>query len=204
MSAPVVDITIVKGKTFEFAYRYAEDELVYLPIAAMTNRAPVRLSVAAHNIPDGWPIRIDCVKIPEELNSDPNGDEPYYFAKFVDINTIELNTVNATCWKPYSTGGLIVFRKPVDITGYKARMWIKTRVGGDILLKLDSDPTTLPAGTIQIDTALSAFIPKLSAQATQLLEWTKGVYDFEAITPTGEVYSIAAISAVTVSGEVTQ
>jgi hypothetical protein len=204
MGAPVVDITIVKGKTFEFAYRYAEDELVYLSIVAMTSLAPVRLTITAHNIPDGWPIRIDCVKAPEELNSDPDGDEPYYFAKFVDANTIELNTVNATCWKTYASGGLAVFRKPVDLTGYKARMWIKTRVGGDVLLKLDSDPATLPAGTIQIDTALSAFIPKLSAAATQLLTWSKGVYDFEAITPTGEVYAIAAISAVTVSDEVTQ
>ena len=85
MGAPVVDITIVKGKTFEFAYRYAEDELVYLSIVAMTSLAPVRLTITAHNIPDGWPIRIDCVKAPEELNSDPDGDEPYYFAKFVEI-----------------------------------------------------------------------------------------------------------------------
>lgn len=204
MSAPVVDITIVKGKTFEFAYRYAEDELVYMPIEAIISLAPVRLTMTAHNIPDGWPIQISCVKNPEELNSDPDGDEPYYFAKFVDINTIELNTVNATCWKAYTSGGLVVFRKPVDLTGYAARMWIKNRVGGDVLLKLDSDPATTPDGTIHIDTALSAFIPKLSAEATQLLEWTKGVYDFEAITPTGEVYAIAAVSAVTVSDEVTQ
>jgi hypothetical protein len=204
MGAPVVDITIVKGKTFEFAYRYAEDELVYLPITAITSLAPVRLTITSHNIPDGWPITVSCVKNPEELNSDADGDEPYYFAKFVDADTIELNTVNATCWKAYTSGGLVIFRKPVDLTGYKARMWIKTRVGGDVLLKLDSDPATLPAGTIQIDTALSAFIPKLSAAATQLLTWSKGVYDFEAITPTGEVYAIAAISAVTVSDEVTQ
>lgn len=204
MGAPVVDITIVKGKTFEFAYRYAEDELVYLPITAMTSLAPVRLTITAHNIPDGWPITVTCVKNPEELNSDADGDEPYYFAKFVDADTIELNTVNATCWKTYTSGGLAVFRKPVDLTGYKARMWIKNRVGGEVLLKLDSDPATLPAGTIQIDTALSAFIPKLSAEVTQLLEWSKGVYDFEAITPTGEVYPIVAISSATVSGEVTQ
>lgn len=204
MGAPVVDITIVKGKTFEFAYRYAEDELIYLPIEAMTSVAPVRLKITAHSIPDGWPIRIQCLKAPEELNSNPDGDEPYYFAKVLDVDTIELNTVNATCWKTYTSGGLVVLSKPVDLTGYSARMWIKDRVGGAILLKLDSDPSTSPAGTIQIDTALSAFIPKLSAAATQAIDWRKGVYDFEAVTPTGEVYAIAAISAVTVSDEVTQ
>jgi len=204
MGAPVVDITIVKGKTFEYAYRYAEDELVYLPIEAMTSVAPVRLTITSHGIPDGWPIRVDCVKAPEELNSDPDGDEPYYFAKVLNADTIELNTVNASCWKTYSHSGLLVFNKPVDLTGYSARMWIKSRVGGDVLLKLDSDPSASPDGTIQIDTALSAFIPKLSAMATQALEWSKGVYDFEAITPTGEVYAIAAISAVMVSDEVTQ
>lgn len=51
MTAPVVDITITKGKTFEFSYRYADDELVYKPISAMPSTAPVRLTVTAHGIP---------------------------------------------------------------------------------------------------------------------------------------------------------
>jgi len=204
MGAPVVDITIVKGKTFEFAYRYAESDLVYAPIEAMTSAAPVRLKITSHGIPDGWPIRIECVKSPEELNTDPDGEIPYYFAKFVDSNTIELNSVNATCWRPYTSGGLAVFNRPVDLTGYSARMWIKSKVGGEVLLQLDSSTGADPDGLIQIDTSLSAFIPKLSADVTRSIGWRQGVYDLEAITPTGEVYSIAAVSAVRVLDEVTQ
>ncbi|MGV8917845.1 MAG: hypothetical protein ACOH2R_08605 [Pseudomonas sp.] len=203
MGAPVVDITLIKGKTFEFAYRYAANELIYLQIEAMTSVAPVRLKITGHSIPDGWPIRVACVKSPEELNNNPNGDEPYYFAKVVDADTIELNSVNATCWKPYTIGGLVVLSKPVDMTGYSARMAIKDRVGGDVLLKLDSDPTTTPDGLIVIDTALSAFVLKLSATVTEALTWRSGVYDLEAITPIGEVYPIAAVSSVTVQAEVT-
>jgi len=204
MGAPVVDINIVRGKTFEFAYRYAESDLVYLPITGMANVAPVRLNLPAHGIPDGWPIRVECLKFPEELNNRPDGEEPYYFAKVVDESIIELNSVNAYCWKPYVSGGLVVFNRPSDITGFAARMTIKDRVGGKVLLKLSSDPLSEPDGSITIDIGLSAFIAKLSAETTEAIDWRKAVYDIEAIAPGGEVYAVVAVSAVTIQGEVTQ
>lgn len=42
--APEIDMIITRGKTFEFGFLYAEDELLYLPITAMPSTAPVRVT----------------------------------------------------------------------------------------------------------------------------------------------------------------
>lgn len=204
MSAPVVDITIVKGKTFEFAYRYGDDELVYKPITAMPSVAPVRLTVVGHGIPDGWPVQVQSLKNPQELNSNYQGCPKYYFATVVDADTIELNSVNAADWKPYVTGGYVVFNKPVDLTDYEAKMEVRDKVGGELLLTFDSDPLALPDGSIAVDVALSAFVVRLDPTSSAALAFKSGVYDLEAITPGGDVYAITAISSVVVADEVTE
>ena len=67
--APEIPITIQRGKTFEFGFLYAEDELLYLQIVGMPSKAPVRLTVPGHGVPDGWPVQVTCVKAPAELNT---------------------------------------------------------------------------------------------------------------------------------------
>jgi hypothetical protein len=201
MGAPVVDINIVRGKTFEFMYRYADKELVYLPITGMPNTAPVRLTVANHEIPDGWPVRIEGVRQPEELNSE---DDSFYFAATFSPSVIELNAVRADSWRTYTTGGLVIFNRPFDLTGCSARMQIRDKVDGKILLTLSSDSSTDPDGEIDIDEALAALVVRLSPTVTAAIDWTKGVYDLELITPGGNVYPITAISKVSVGAEVTK
>ena len=204
MGAPVVDITIVKGKTFEFMYRYADSDLVYLPILGMPSTAPVRLNVASHGIPDGWPVRIEDLRRPEGLSSDEAGCDSHYFATVVDFNTIELNQVSVSGSRPWAGGGVVVFNRPFDLSGCSARMQVRDRVDGALLLSLSSDPMTLRDGSIQIDTGLAALIVKLEPAKTALLSWVRGTYDLELITPGGDVYPVAAVSKVTVSPEVTR
>jgi len=201
MGAPVVDINIVRGKTFEFMYRYADEELVYLPIAAMPNTAPVRLSIPSHGIPDGWPLRIEGVRQPAELN---NADGDYYISSLIDTNTIELNTVRADLWRTYVSGGLAIINRPFDLTGCSARMQIRDRINSPVLLTLSSDATTLPDGEIEIDVTLAALIVRLSPAVTAAIDWTRGVYDLELITPGGDVYAVCAISKVSIGAEVTR
>lgn len=198
--AEQIDIVITRGKTFEFGFLYADDELVYKPITAMPSAAPVRLTVAGHGIPDGWPVQVSCVKAPADLNSN---DGEHYFIKVIDVDTIELNNVNAHCWKAYSGSGLVVFPKPVDLTGWSCRAQVRGKVGGNVLFSWHSDPAENPDGEAVVDVALSTFFLKMDAATAQALNWKKGVYDFEAIAPGGEVYPLTAISYVTVEDEVT-
>jgi hypothetical protein len=182
-------------------YRYADKELVYLPITGMPNTAPVRLTVANHEIPDGWPVRIEGVRQPEELNSE---DDSFYFATTFSSSVIELNAVRADSWRTYTTGGLVIFNRPFDLTGCSARMQIRDKVDGKILLTLSSDSSTDPDGEIDIDEALAALVVRLSPIVTAAIDWTRGVYDLELITPGGNVYPITAISKVGVGAEVTK
>jgi hypothetical protein len=201
MGAPVVDINIVKGKTFEFMYRYADHDLVYKPILAMPSTAPVRLAISDHGIPDGWPIRIEGVRQPYELNSD---DDAYYIATAIDPSTIELNMVRADGWRPYTSGGSVIFNNPFDLTGCSARMQIRDRVDGTILLTLNSDPSTAPDGEIEVDFNLAGLIVRLSPAVTAGITWLRGVYDLELITPDGNVYPVTDVSKVTIGAEVTR
>lgn len=198
--APVIDITIVRGKTFEFGYLYADDELVYKPITAMPSTAPVRLTVVGHGIPEGWPVQVSCVKAPAELNS---AEGEYQFVKVIDVDTIELNAVNAHCWKAFSGSGLVVFNKPVDLTGWACRAQVRDKIGGTVLFSWHSDPLENPDGVAEVDVARSQFVLHIDAATAEALAFARGVYDVEAIAPGGEVYPVTAISAVTVSDEVT-
>ncbi|WJN61354.1 hypothetical protein [Pseudomonas sp. SO81] len=198
--APEIDLTIQRGKTFEFGFLYAEDEILYLPITGMPSKAPVRLTVVGHSVPDGWPVQVACVKAPAELNT-PEGE--YQIAKVVDEDTVELNAVNAHCWKVFSGSGLLVLTKPMDLTGWHCRAQVRDRVGGTVLFTWHSDPAESPDGEIEVDVAGSAFVLKIDAATTAALDWARGVYDVEAIAPGGEVYPVTAISAVKVDDEVT-
>lgn len=204
MGAPVVDITIAKGKTFEFAYRYADENLVYLPISGIPSTTPVRLTVTAHGIPDGWPVRVEGLKQPEELNNDFSGCASYYFAKVINEDTIELNRVSAAGWRSYSGGGSVVIHQPYDLTGHSARMQVRDRVHGSILLTLSSDAFADRDGSIELDTALSSIIVKLEPPVTADIAWRTGVYDLELITPDGDVYPVTDVSRVSVGPEVTR
>lgn len=198
--AEQIDITITRGKTFEFGFLYADDELVYKPITAMPSTAPVRLTIEGHGIPDGWPVQVQCVKAPAELNSADGED---YLVKVIDVDTIELNSVNAHCWKAFSGSGLVVFPKPVDLTGWACRAQVRDKVGGTVLFSWHSDPLENPDGEAVVDVALSAFFLKVDAATAAGLEWKRGKYDAEAIAPGGEVYPLTIISDVTVQDEVT-
>lgn len=201
MGAPVIDINIVKGKTFEFMYRYAESELSYARITGIPSTAPVRITSPLHGIPDGWPVRIEGLRAPVELNT---SEDEYVFATRVSDSVIELNGVRADEYRPYTTGGNVVFSKPFDLTGCSARMQIRTAVNGDLLMSLNSDPLTERDGEITVDVELAGLSIHIAPEVTAAIAWQRGVYDLELITPDGGVYPITAISAVTVGAEITR
>lgn len=200
MAAPVINLTITRGKTFQFGFLYADSELVYKPITAMPSTAPVRLTVEDHGIPDGWPVQVTCVRTPTELNTDEGA---YRLARVIDVDTIEFNDLNANCLRAYTQSGLVVFNKPTDLTGWSARAQIRDREGGTLLFSWHSDPLQSPDAEIDVDVARSMFILNMSPTQSEALDWRKAVYDLEAISPAGDVFALTAISQVTVLGEVT-
>lgn len=198
--AQKVDITLTSGKTFEQAYFYAGEYPAYRPITAIAGTAPLRLTVPAHGLPgDTWPVRIESAKSPIELNF-----SAYKFVQIIDQDTLELPGINASEWRAYSSGGLLVYKPPIDTTGWQARGQIRDKIGGTLLFSWHSDPDEQPDGLIIIEH--SRFTLTASPQKTAALLNTKiktAVYDFEAITPGGDVLAIVSSSTVKIEADVT-
>lgn len=208
--AEQIDLTITRGKTFEFGFLYADDEPRQILITGMPSKVPPQLTAPGHGLPDGWPFWVSCVKAPAELNSSAGSSDAYevmssdpYFVKVVDVDTIEVPGVIAACWKAFSGSGVLITLRPVDLTGWQCRAQVRDKVGGQVLFSWHSDPAENPDGEAVVDVALSIFFLKMDAATATALTWKKGVYDFEAIAPGGEVYPLTAISSITVEDEVT-
>lgn len=199
MTAPCIDLPIVRGKTFEYAFLYADDLLIYKPITGMPSAAPVRLTVPNHGIPEGWPVAVSGVRQPRELNTEAGA---LLFARVLDDSTIELNTVDAATLRPFVVSGSVVFNTPVDLTGWTARATVRERVGGQELLRWSTDTQDAGAQLITIDVAHSAFILHIDAATTAALPWSRGVWEMEAIDPQGGVYPVVGVSKISVSTEV--
>ena len=199
--AATKDLAIPQGRTFSLALRWETAPVIYKAITGIAQTAPVRITVPAHGIPDGWRVAITNVKGMTAINADANkiNDRDYHQATVIDANTVEINDINAAGFKPYASGGYIQFGTPVDLTGFKARMAIKNRVGGTVLYTL-----TTENGGIVIDAAAKLVTLNISAVDTAAMTFTTGVYDLEMVSGATPAVVTALISGrVTVTREVT-
>ena len=193
------DLTIRRGETFIRTVRWASAPYVFKPITGITQAAPAVVTATAHGVPDGWRVAVVSVKGMTQINaqSTPPRDSEYYKAKVLTANTLQLDGVNAADFKPYTSGGYLQFATPVDMTGYTARMQIRDKVGGTLLLTLTS-----ANGGLTIDTTKSSVTITISATATAGFIWNRGVYDLEMVSADGRVTTIVE-GSVKVTPEVT-
>ncbi len=175
------DLAIRKGATFAQALRWEAPPIVWKPITAISLTAPVRLTVPAHDCPPNWRVNVSCNKSMREM------DGVKGVATVIDADTIEINTINASGFKPYKGDGYLSYNTPVDMTAMTARMSIKDKVGGTELLRL----STLD-GTIVLDEATCTITITLPALVTAALTWKGGVYDLELEAIDGTVTCLLA------------
>lgn len=185
-----LELTILQGKTFIDVLRWETDPIVRKAITGidLSTGCP-RLTVAGHGLPTGWNVAVYNVLQPKEINvrNDPPRDSDFTPATVLDANTLELNQISAVGWKEYTSGGIAMWNTPKDLTGYTFRMKIKDRVGGTVLASTEAEDAPLNVITITVDTALKTITRKILATATDDLSFRAGVYDVEAVSPTGDV-----------------
>lgn len=193
------NLTIQKGTTYRRVVTWAAGPIVYKAITAVPQLAPVRLTVVGHGIVDGWRVAISDVEGMRELNAahEPPRLTEYWTATLVDVDTIEINELNAASYHAYTEGGFIRYYTPVDLTGYTARIDIRERAGGDILWNLS---TTI--GSIVIDVAAQTITFTITDEESADFEWRTGVYALEMESPGGEVTQLLA-GTITALAEVT-
>ena len=204
MTPAIKNLTIVKGKTFAPVLRWAQPTYSYAAISAITRAAPTRITAASHGVPDGWLVAV--VSVPStgmrQINAkyDPPRGADFHKATRIDANTVDLNDVNSALYSAYTSGGYLQWYTPYTLTGYTARMYVRTseEATGDALIEL-----TTENGGITLNNTTKTITLLVTAAATAALDFLSGVYDLEMIASTGEVSGILK-GSITVEGEVTR
>ena len=199
------DLVVQQGKTFTLVLRWETEPIVRKAITGVSfaSGAP-RITAVGHGAPDGWRCTLYGIKGPKQLNAENNPPraDGYHAATVLDANTVELNEINpydeqGNEWPAYVSGGFLQYNTPIDLTGYTARLAIKNKIGGTVLLSLTTENNGIALDNIKKTITLT-----VEATATDDFTWTRGVYDLEMISAAGVV--TAPISGkVSVTKEVT-
>lgn len=201
MPATVQPILIQQGKTFILPLQWETEPFLTMPIASITQAASVRITAAGlHNIPDGWRVAVVDAKGMTNLNAGNNPPKGADFrrATVVSSTAIEFNGLSSAAFKSHTANsGYLQWYTPHELTGYTARMAVKDKLGGAVLLSL-----TTENGGIEINPASQTITLTISATDTAAITWAKGVYDLELVSPDGVVTAVLA-GAVSVSREIT-
>ena len=195
------DIQIRRGSTFLMAVRWETEPWLYAAITSISLTAPVTITSAAHTIPDGWNVAVVDAKGLTQLNakSNPPKKSDMRRATVVSATQIEFNEVSAANFTPHkAASGYLAWRAPQNLTGYTARMQIRDRVGGTVLVSL----TSAPSGGITINQTDKAIEIVITDAQTGAITKAEGVYDLELVSPGGVVTALLA-GAVTFESEVT-
>jgi hypothetical protein len=193
-----LNLAIRQGESFKRIIRWETSPFVYKAITGIQQSAPARVTAVGHGLKTGWRAAVINVKGMRQINAQntPPRESEFLPVTFVDVDTITFNKTSSADYSAYTSGGYLMFYTPVDMTGYTARLTIKDRVGGAILLALVS-PTN-----IVIDNTEHTITLDILATATAAMTFTKGVYDLEMVSPAGVVTTIFSGNVV-VTKEVT-
>ena len=197
--ATLLDLEIQKGDTYSPVIRWAVLPFIYKAITAIANTAPVRITAAGHGLASGWPAAVVSAQGMKEINaSSPPKDDEYLPVTIVDGNTVEFNTVNASLFSKYTSGGYLQYYTPAPLSGRTARMQVKDK-DGNVLLALTSDN-----GRILLDDTNHTITLLLTAAETAAITWKHGAYDLEvANSDTPETVTKLYYGTVFLNNEIT-
>ena len=194
MTPSKINFKLYQGSTFSEVLRWESSRKVYKTITGISNAAPCIITSTAHGLPNGWRVKVTNVLGMTEINN----TEDYYLGTAVDANTIELNAVNSVGYKTYTSGGILEYNQPVNLTGYTARMQIRLKVeDADFIHEL-----TTENGGITINTTDSTLTLTISAVDTAAFTFSTAVYSLELVT--GSVVTPFVNGTITMYKEVTR
>lgn len=208
--ATTKDLEIKQGKTFSLVLRWETEPIIRKPITgvSLSSGAP-RPTVQGHGCKAGWRAAVTMVKGMTQLNAknNPPRADDYHQVTVIDADTVEFNDITPVDdagreWPAWTEGGFLLYNTPVDLTGFTARMKIKDKIGGTVLVSNDVLDAPKNVLAIAIDVAAQTITLSIPATATDDFAWTKGVYDLEMVSATGVVTGILS-GKVSVIKEVT-
>jgi hypothetical protein len=196
-----LDLCIRKGDTIRIPLRIETDLMTWAPITDIDQSAPVRITAVDHGLPDEWKAAVVGVKGMKEINADSLAlSSAFTRVTVIDDDTIEFNHINAAVFKPYISGGHLVYYTPFDFTIYTgARMQVKDKVGGDELALFTTDDDTL-----ELDNTNKILWINMTAADSAALDFKTAVFDIELVAGSGAVRAICSSSStITLLSEIT-
>ncbi len=199
---PQLLVSVRKGADADIALRLETSILKFSAISAMTQSAPLRVTSTGHGLLDQWHAAIVDAQGMTELNAVESNaimDSEFHQISVVDANTVAFNGISSAGFRPYTSGGYLAYYEPMDMSGYtSARMDIKTRVGGNVELALNTAD-----GTLEIDAASSTLFIRLTEGSLDALSAREYFFDVELVGPSAVDAICSAESVFEVLPEVT-
>lgn len=172
MTPAKVNLKIYQGSTFTEAFRWEGALITYLPITAITKTAPAVVTCTGILPPAGWRAKITGVVGMKEINS-----EDYRLVTATSGNTVTFNSINASSYNTYTSGGILEYNTPIDLANYTARLQMRPQLtSSTVLLEL-----TTANGGIIIDNILKTITISITAAQTQALTFSNAVYSMELV-----------------------
>ena len=197
-----IKLSVRKGANADIPLRLETGTMSFAAISAMAKSAPLRVTATGHNVLDGWSVAIVDAQGMNELNSaDSNdiSDSEFHRVTWIDANTVDFDGISSAGFTAYTSGGYLAFYAPMSLASYtSARMDVKTRVGGDVILALSTT-----AGTIEIEAETSTVWIRLPDDALDTVSARDYVFDIELVSATAVDAICSADSVLTVLQEVT-
>lgn len=199
---PKIKLSVRKGASADIPLRLETGTLSFAAISAMAKSAPLRVTATGHNIPDGWYVAIVDAKGMVELNAEDSNairDSEFHRVTWIGADTVDFDGISSANFKTYTSGGYLAFYAPMGLASYtSARMDVKTRVGGDVILALNTTGATL-----EIDAATSTVWIRLEDDSLDAVPARDYVFDIELVHATAVDAICSAESVLTVQPEVT-
>ena len=179
MTSPTkLNLKIYQGSTFKETLRWESSTKGYAPITGITNAAPMVATSVAHGIPVGWRGKFSNVVGMLEVNS-----LDYITVTSTTTDTLTFNSINSLGFKNYVSGGVFEYNIPVDLTGFTARMQIRSKLEDPVVIH----ELTTENGGIEINNTTKVIELTIPATTTTGFTFNTAVYSLELASSGGIV-----------------
>lgn len=180
MQPAKINYKVIQGSTFEEVLRWESALKTYNPISMVSKSAPCVITTTNPlTLPVGWRFRVTGAGGMKEINT----VDLDYTATAVAGNTVEINQVNSLGFGTYTSGGVVEYNEPVDLSEYSARMHIRSAVNSaDILYDASQN--------ITLDNTKKTITISIPASSTQQFAFNTAVYSLELFTQAGYVVTL--------------
>lgn len=170
-------IEIVKGTTYRDILRWASTKCAFKPITGITKAAPTVVTCVGHGLVSGWSATFESVGGMRDIN------DLKLQAEVIDADTFRIPCLNSLNFKAYTTGGVIRYNTPVDLSNFVGRMRIRPNDSAAPLdwIELYSNQNGPGAAFpfITLDNAAKTIERLIPISLSDTFEFTSATYTFK-------------------------